>query len=411
MRSPAALALPFLEPEYVAQAGHEVDLMDDMIRELIAFAARLALDEDVVTFFWYCHHRMLHDPTLPLGWDEPWPLLDNYLGQDAGLLNVLLMLSLVPEMRNTYRRLGIPPDIARDTVVDLRRCMETDVYYQRYRRWGIMPETARWLSRHWQGRLFHLKRLQFEPSKFDGGLHAYRRRGGRELLAISEPGIRYGADGKAWGTCCGDDPGAWTSTLDVMGDTIIGNLIDSTGSAHREIQRLSLDEWELALSPGDILLSFHIPTGGSMDFEDCGVSFRQALEFFPHYFPELQFRGFSTDTWLLDPQLDTLLYPEANIVRLQRELYLFPGMQCENREVLQRGFGSSVTDITSVPWQTSLQKSVGQFISNGGHFHGGCGFLLKDDFCWGSQVYRQTQAWMQRFICDHKSINSTRSSK
>ncbi len=236
------------------------------------------------------------------------------------------MLSIVPEMRETYRRLGIPSDIVRDTVADLRLWMETDLYYHRYQRWGITPWIARWLCKHWQGKLLQLKRLQFSTSQFKGPLHAYRRRGGRELVAIADAGIRYGADGNAWCHYCGDESKVWTSTLQVTDDAIIGNPILPNGFAQRQTQRLSLDEWELVLAPGDDMLTFHVPAGGPLTFEDCGESFRQASDVFPKYFPEFKFRGFSTASWLLDSRLETLLAPESNIVRLQRELYLYPGI-------------------------------------------------------------------------------------
>lgn len=382
-------ALPFLESTFVAQAAQAVALTDDMTRELVAFASRIASDEYVVAFFWYCHYRILHDHTLVLSWEEQWPPLDDYLGQDAGLLNVLVMLSVVPEMRETYRRLGIPSDVVRDTVSDLRLWMETDLYYRRYRRWGITPWIARWLCKHWQGRLLQLGRLQFSMSEFTGSLRAYRRRGERELVAMSDAGIRYGADGNAWCNLCGNQSEAWTSILETIGDAVIGNPILPNGLAQRQTQRLTLDEWELVLGPGDNMLTFHVPAGGRLAFQDCGESFRQALAVFPRYFPEFEFRGFTTASWLMDSRLEQLLAPESNIVRMQQELYLCPGLQGDNQQVYQRVFGWGVTDIRSVPWKTSLQKAIGEYLNNGGHFHGGFAFLLKEDFDWGNQVYRQ----------------------
>ena len=388
MQAPPEQALPFLEPEFIAQAGQAVDLTDDMIRELVTFAARIARDEVVIAFFWYCHYRMLYDPTLVLSWEEQWPSLDDYLGQEAGLINVLVMLSTVPEMQETYHRLGVPEDIVRDTVSDLRLLMETDLYYQRYHRWGITPWIARWLCHHWQGKLLQLGRLQFSLSTFGGRLHAYRHRRTREVLAIAEPGIRYGSDGNAWSACCGDDPGAWTSSLETMEDAVIGNPITPDGFAHRQTRRLALVEWELALAPGDEMLTFHVPAAGPLKFEDCGESFRRALAVFPRYFPEFNFRGFCTSTWLMDTRLQDILPPESNIVRLQHEMYLYPGLQGDNQQIYQRVFGWGVADINSVPWKTSLQKTIGQYLNNGGHFHGGYCFLLKDDYCWGNQVYQ-----------------------
>ena len=71
------------------------------------------------------------DATLTESWEAPWRSLDDYLGADAGLLNVLIMLSTVPEVLAVYHRLGNPAALYRDTIGDLRLWMETDYYYQR----------------------------------------------------------------------------------------------------------------------------------------------------------------------------------------------------------------------------------------------------------------------------------------
>ena len=388
MFSPPEQALRYLEPAYIAQAAHEVALTDAMIRELVAFADRIKPDEAVVAFFWYCHHRILNDHTLVLSWEEQWPPLDEILGEEAGLLNVLVMLSAVPEMRETYRRLGIPGDIVQDTVADLRLWMETDLYYQRYKRWGIVPLRARWLCRHWQGILLQLKRLQFCMDTFGGHLRAYRKREGRKLVALSDPGIRYCKDGNAWCDLCGDASDVWTSRLKTTDEAVFGNEISPDGLAHPRTLRLPLNEWELALAPGEAMLSLHIPANGPMGFDDCGESIHVAMEIFPRYFPEYHFQGFETGCWFLDTRLQPLLSPESNIIRMQRELYLFPGLQGDNQQIHQRVFGWDVTDISKVTWRTSLQKAVGNYLRDGGHFHGGFGFLLKEDVNWGSKVYQ-----------------------
>jgi len=137
------------------------------------------------------------------------------------------------------------------------------------------------------------------------------------------------------------------------------------------------------------MLTFHVSAGGPLGFQDCGESFRQALHVFPKYFPEFKCRGFTTASWLMDSRLEGLLAPESNIVRVQREMYLYPGLQGDNQQIYQRVFGWGVTDINSVPWKTSLQKAVGEYLNSGGHFHGGYSFLLREDFSWGRQVYRQ----------------------
>lgn len=387
MRNDPENGLPFLKPGYLSKVARDVFLTDEMIREIVAFAPCIASDPNLLAFFWYCRHRILTDATLTDSWEAPWPSLDDYLGEEAGLFNVLVMLSTVPQMLEVYRRLGIPADIFHDTISDLRLWMETDYYFQRFRRRGITPWIARWLCHHWRGIILQLGRLQFSLGKFGGHLYAYRHRQTQRVIALSEAGIRYTSAGSMWRECCGDDSDAWTSTLQIEADSVIGNPITPDGIAHSTIRSLPLADWELVLAHNASVLIFHIPAGSPLTFERCGDSFRHALEVFPRYFPGFNFRAFWTSTWMMDPRLQQLLAPETNIVRLQREMYLYPGLQGDNNQYIERVFGWGTKDINQVEWKSSLQRSVGAYLNNGGHFHGGYCFLLKDDFDWGSQIY------------------------
>ena len=390
MQPSPSQTLPFLQADYVTQAARDVFLTDDMTRELVAFAARIAGDQDVLAFFWYCRHRILTDATLTDSWEAPWPPLDDYLGADAGLLNVLVMLSAVPQMLQVYHHLGIPADLYRDTISDLRLWMETDYYYQRYQRWGITPWIARWLCHHWRGIILQLGRLQFSLGKFGGRLNVYRHRQTRQVVALAESGIRYTSEGSIWRECCGDDSHTWTSVLQLTADAVIGNPITPDGIAHRSTRSLPLVDWELVLAHNADVLIFHVPAGAPLGFDMCGDSFRRALETFPRYYPNFNFRAFWASTWMMDPRLQKLFAPESNIVRLQREMYVYPGLQGDNNQYYERIFGWGTKDINKVEWKTSLQKTIGAYLNNGGHFHGGYCFLLREDFDWGNQVYRQT---------------------
>lgn len=382
-------AAAFLSPSFVVKAAEDVGLTEEMGKVLAEFAVRVAKDPEAVDFFWYCRHRVLHDKTLVESWEEQWPPLDEYYGQEAGLLNVLVMLSCVPEMLATYAKIGLPKEIMLDTVGDLKRWMETDYYYLHFKKWGITPWIARWLCKHWQARILHLKRLQFGPDKLALPLRVYRRRGLRNLICLAEPGLRFGSTGDAWSECCGPDPGAWTSIFKEEGDAVVGNPITGDGKAHRETVRLKLKDWRLVLKQGDDMLSINIPTGGPLSFEACGESYELAYKVYPKYFPDYDFKGFWTKSWLLDSRFDGLLPPDSNIVRLQRELFLFPGIQGDNDQIYNRVFGWGVTDYKKVEWKTSLQKAVGAYFDQGGHFHGGYCFALKGYFNWGSQEYRK----------------------
>jgi hypothetical protein len=146
-------------------------------------------------------------------------------------------------------------------------------------------------------------------------------------------------------------------------------------------------DWELVLAHHADVLIFHVPAGAPLTFDMCGDSFRRAFEAFPRYYPDYNFRAFWTSTWMMDPRLQKLVPPESNIVRLQREMFVYPGLQGDNNQYYERIFGWGTKDINAVEWKTSLQRTIGNYLNSGGHFHGGYCFLLKDDFNWGGQVY------------------------
>jgi hypothetical protein len=383
-------ARSFFDALYITKAAHEVGLTEDMIESLVAFSQRTVADDNILAFFSYCRHRVLHDPTLVTSWEEQWPPLDDYLGPDAGLLNVLVMLSAVQEMRNTYQRLGIPETIVRDTVADLRRWMETDLYYLRFQRYGITPWIARWLCKHWQARILQLGRLQFVLDTFGLPLRAFRNRRSRALIVFPESGQLFDSTGGAYGPCCGNEAGSWISSLDNGDGFVVGHPISGDGKTQRQPIRLDLSEWELELKKGDNILGVSIPVGGPLTHEACGESFRRALDVFPQYFPDFTFKGLWIKSWLLDPRFDGMLPPDSNIVRLQRELFLYPGIQGDNAQIYNRVFGWGVNDLSNAPRNSSLQKTVAHYLEKGGHFHGGYAFMMKEDFNWGGQVYRQS---------------------
>src|SRR5207237_237173 len=93
---------------------------------------------------------------------------------EAGRFYVLGLLSGTPQMRAVHRRRGIPADVVRDTVLDLKLQREKEDYFQEYGHWGISTRILGWLLHHWRGELYRLGRLQFVPGQFHCRLRALR---------------------------------------------------------------------------------------------------------------------------------------------------------------------------------------------------------------------------------------------
>ena len=108
-----------------------------------------------------------------------------------------------------------------------------------------------------------------------------------------------------------DGQGMWTSKLTETESEIVGNPIHPTGYALPGPVALSKADWQQCLTPGEGVLNMHIPTGSAMDYDECGRSMRQAMEFFPRHFLDRPFVGFDCQSWILDAQFGQLLPPTS----------------------------------------------------------------------------------------------------
>lgn len=387
--------LPFLAPDYLAWACEAAFLPPPIAAAVAAAARRVAGDEALSALAWYCHCRLHRDACGPAE-IRNWPLLRGALGDEAGLFNVLVLLSGIGDMLAIHRRRGIPPDITRDTVLDLKRGMETNDYFQIHGCWGIGVGILGWLMGHWRGLLYQLGRLQFKSGRFGASLRAFRNRATRTVLALAEEGVRFRADGQVDGAGEVSDPeGGWTSTLAVGDAEIEGYPIDPTGHAVQRRLTLRTEDWAQVLASGDPILEIHIPVGPPrMTHALCGAAIRQALAFFPTYVPDRPFAALVCTSWILDHQFEKLLGPDSNLVQFQKEVYLYP-RKGGSGSILKRVFGQwSPGSPAELPRTTSMQRAFAAHLDAGGHFRGGGGFLLPDDFDWGRQVYRnQARLW------------------
>ena len=123
---------------------------------------------------------------------------------------------------------------------------------------------------------------------------------------------------------------------------------------------------ELPFPNGSPSLYIHIPKGAPLDREACLDSIRQAKEFFPNYYPEFSFKGFTTHSWLLDPNLKTLLPASSRILQFQELFEIIHTDNDHSHAAIRFIWYRSGGDVASYPEDTSLQRAVKQYLLNGG---------------------------------------------
>lgn len=320
-----------------------------------------------------------------------WPRLTHSLGPPGGLLYLLALLSGVDDMYAIHRDHEVPESVTRDTLSQiplyLRETRESQGYPE------LTPHLAGWLMNHFTGILYRLARLQFQFGTSRYRIRVFRSTETGQVVALSEAGVRYRPDGQILRH--GDpEEGAWTARLVQEGGEIAGFPIHPAGRALPREIRLDAGEWRGVLAPGDPVLNIHIPGGEPMYYDRCGEAFERALEFFPAHFPEREWVAFVCGSWILNSAIQDLLGEDSNLVRFQREVYLFP-IGLSDESLPGAIFDEVPEDLSQAPRETSLQRAYIDAMQAGGLVTGsGACFLLPEDVAWGQQVYlSQEMPW------------------
>jgi hypothetical protein len=313
------------------------------------------------------------------------PAVTSQLGEAKSTLFYLIVyMAALPHTSREYRRLGISREILLDTAYDITIWMNNA--YDVHGAWSFYQFP--WIYRHLDCKLFRLGRLQFALETFEGHIFAFRHRKSGHVLLLGDPTIPLRADGYAegaGGTAAVEDE-RWFAVFEATPAGWRGNRIAPQGYTLREEVFLLRSEWEPVLKDGDTILDLHIPRGEKMTMEACHDSFTRAFTFFPEHWPERPFKGVYCHTWFFTPQLQQLLPPESNLVRFQREFYLYPYPGGPSF-LWDYVFGAKITDPATAPRDTSLRQAVLDWLAAGKELFDLPGVMLHRPEQWGTQPY------------------------
>ena len=381
----------FLQDSFIIQANSLLKLPEEAIKAFIESYKVIRSNQSLCRLLW-CNHLSLFNSEISVNEERQQvkeklelPSPEQAIGILAGMYPAVLLLSGFDRLMRFYRRKSICEKVITDTLNDINIWMKD--YYNKHGVWGLGEFW--WLFNHFSGKLFRLDRLQFIHKQFNGNLVVFRNVTTDKVVALSGAGIRYRADGQVDGTNgIYDSEGGWTSKLIITENSIKGNPISPFAFAKPDFIELDTQQWVQVLSEGSPVLEVHIPAGEKLSHEDCGESFKISEKFFNKYFPELPFDGYECSSWLLDSQLQKILPPSSNIVKFQREFYLYP-IQASDFQTFERVFGSKPDNIKFLKAESSLQKAILDYINEGNHMRQTAMFLLKDELKhWGEACYQ-----------------------
>jgi len=372
----------FLNADYVADACRTLKIHDEVAQAfqetLPAFKNNPALQR----LAWHCHYLLFQSSKDHAANIGSWPLVPK-----VDMFYAIVFLSGLRHVMEIHRKLGIPEAITLDTLSDLQLWIYEN--RKRHGAWGFKEKS--WLVHHFLGKLFKLGRLQFLPGAFTHDFHVFRHNATGKKTILAGENMSFRRDGQFDGAdkIFGAE-GKWTAKFGINDNHACGYPVSPYGKAMPEAIKLPLSDWREILKKNSPVLTIHIPATGPLLHPDCGASLKQALEFYPKYFPEYKFNAFTCESWLLDGQFERQIPPSSNIVRFLMEFYLYPLPNADGKQTFERVFGKQIENIKDAPQNTSLQRTVANYVLNGGHWRVGGGMLFPDDLKWGEQTYRKT---------------------
>lgn len=369
--------LGFLEDRYIDDMDTLLRLHPDAMKAFHDALKLIRGNQNLQWLAWHWHYQLFHVDLEPGESFAPvykWPNPE-VMGALAPMFPAVIAASGIPHMQEINKTRSIPDDISNASLGDLNIWLLD--YHSKYGSWGLTHLV--WLLSHLTGRLYQLGRLQFVAAECTLPARFFKNVNDCCIIAVSEPGIRYRSDGQVDGLNGITDPNAWVSELDIAAEIVRGNPITPLGGAQCEVVELQTKQWKQILAPGDGIIEVHIHAGGRMDYSACVDSFSQALKFFPTYFPNTSFAGFTCQSWLLDPNLEQILPAESNIVRFGKLFYRVP-VAGGDWQTFERAFGvNKPDDLSTLPRDTTLRRAILDYLAAGNQMWVAGGFIPRDE--------------------------------
>ncbi len=369
----------FLKPERIAENRKWCRLAEYMEPTILETAKRISEDDNLLHFLWHCWRLMYHHSKFKAF--NGFPTLEKPLGKEQkGIFYLLIGMDLVPFLRDLHGRMGVDEAVTRNNLTQIR-----DVNWS-YRKGnedhlGMDAGFMYWLKHQTDGNLFRIGRMQYFIKPSFGYIEAYRNRETGEVIALAEDGMKMTDDG----FLCfkGEEATAtWTTThsTDFQAGTATGYVVSpSKGIVLKQTATLDLNVWKHVLGPGSLMLSMHIPGGGTMALKKCIESARDALVFFQKHFPHKPVVGIDCISWIFGPQLEDMLEPDSNLVELMAAGYLYPVYWERKNNGLAFIFYRSDSDLKNYPRDNELQSTVLDWVLAEKPWHCGGWFVLKED--------------------------------
>lgn len=368
----------WLEEKYITDLHNSYGLFSQFLEKIVSVAAKIRKMPDLMRYI--CLLKCaLKDPKRYLNELNMlrFPVTEGKDSEPFDLAPLFAILSTVPDTVMHLEKRGVPETVISESLKEYEAYMRSSllrygkVYYNElYFEWSLLTVN---------GELLHISTLNFQKiEKLDCCVTILKDK--ENKLHILPSHVRLHKDGMVLGWKGYEDETDSFEADFVETDTYYEGYPIIDGKVSRERVRFMKSACSVVLSNGDAVISVHIPQNALLDEKHCQEAYTHARKIFKSCYPERKFKGFYCRSWLMDPQLTSLLNPSSKILKFQSRYLHFPGRTASGNDVFSFVFNTPfqkpVKQISELSEQTSLQRALKEYYMNGKYIYEYCGICM-----------------------------------
>lgn len=349
----------FLEETYLRSLNDRLNLFPRTIDAICQDAASVRADREASCYalfvFRAMEHRDLFHKHLPLF---------TFPQETYSFFPLLCLIPTIPDIHRFLVMRNLPQDVIANTLGQFEDCIF--IYSQRYDHLGLNKRYFDWLQHYVDHEIFNINRLRFEILTLQDPIYLLQNKNtGESIVLMGE--VKMNPHGLYADAPPVEGP-SFQSTFRETDTHYLGNPVSPAGRCQKEPVCLSKADYRILAQQGDTCLSIHIPNTGDFSHKSCEESYARAKELFLSCFPELTIKAFHCHSWMMAPELNSILKPGSRITDFAGKYLRYP-IPTEGEDVLNFVFLLKFKTYEDLAEDTSLQRALKKLYVNGQYLY------------------------------------------
>lgn len=294
--------------------------------------------------------------------------------QISAMLPVYILVPLIQEAMEEYRRRGFPEDEIRGFMSGFKGSMRAA--HRRMGLPGLDTIYFNWQCLFAKAVIYKAEGLQFELRQLPANAAYIKNKQSGKVLTMMNKGMVHRTGLQMLGSAgYEDEEGAFEVSFREDEENFYGFPCENHVIATSE-QVFSKKEWEIFLRPDDDVLSIHIPRGCDMSPDAVDRYFTAGFKIADERYPDYNCKALYGYSWILDPHLEELLGAQSKISSFQRRFIKYPP-KTDGTAAFMFVFNGRPEKLEDLEETTSLHRKLKQVYLDGGYNHPYAGIIVR----------------------------------